>query len=223
MMVAMLAFRGTCGHDVQVPDEFAGRAVRCPYCHTVLHAPEAIPYAMPAHGSAPGLVPSAPPPGSPLGSPLGPPLGSPLGSPLGQPPPRGLVGVERRQSTPLKALYLVSLIAGVIAVAAIYLVFFDSLSEEELVRITPFWAFPIAFGFYGYVSQRLIRYLDEGKAASMYEAAKFVVDSAGKWSILVLLPFLALRWRSSLLVTLVASAVLAGFLWIFFSLIFPEL
>jgi len=215
MMVAMLAFRATCGHDVQVPDEFAGRAVRCPYCHTVLHAPEAIPYAMPAHGSAPGLVPS--------GSPPSPHSGPPPGSPLGQPPPRGLVAVERRQSTPLKALYLVSLIAGVIAVAAIYLVFFDSLSEEELVRITPFWAFPIAFGFYGYVSQRLIRYLDEGKAASMYEAAKFVVDSAGKWSILVLLPFLALRWRSSLLVTLVASAVLAGFLWIFFSLIFPEL
>jgi hypothetical protein len=142
---------------------------------------------------------------------------------VGQTPPRGLVAVERRQSTPLKVLYLVSLIAGVIGVGAIYLVFFDSLSEEELVAITPLWAFPIAFGFYGYVSQRLIRYLDEGKASSMYEAAKFVVDHAGKWSILPLLPFLALRWRSSLLVTLVASVVLAGFLWIFFSLIFPSL
>jgi len=138
-------------------------------------------------------------------------------------PPRGLVAVERRQSTPLKVLYLMSLIAGVIAVASIYLVFFDSLSEEELVTITPFWAFPIAFGFYGYVSQRLIRYLDEGKARSVYEAARFVVDHAGTWSILPLLPFLALRWRSSLLVTLVASAVLAGFLWVFFSLIFPAL
>src|SRR6266498_4059378 len=121
---AMLTFRGTCGHEVQVPDELAGRAVRCPYCHTVLRAPE---------------------------------------------------------------------------------------------------AFPNAFGFYGYVSQRLIRYLDEGKARSVYEAARFVVDHAGTWSILPLLPFLALRWRSSLLVTLVASAVLAGFLWVFFSLIFPAL
>ncbi len=187
----MLTFRGTCGHEVQVPDELAGRAVRCPYCHTVLRAPEAVPYAMPV----PGQVS----------------------------PPRGLVAVERRQSTPLKVLYLMSLIAGVIAVTSIYLVFFDSLSEEELVTITPFWAFPIAFGFYGYVSQRLIRYLDEGKARSVYEAARFVVDHAGTWSILPLLPFLALRWRSSLLVTLVASAVLAGFLWVFFSLIFPAL
>jgi hypothetical protein len=187
----MLTFRSTCGHEVQVPEEMAGRAVKCPYCHTVLRAPEAIPYALPVSGPVS--------------------------------PPRGFVAVERRQSTPLKVLYVISLIAGLIAVASIYLVYFDSLSEEELVRITPFWAFPIAFGFYGYVSQRLIRYLDEGKANSMYEAARFVVDHAGKWSILALLPFLALRWRSSLLVTLVASAILAGFLWVFFSLIFPEL
>jgi hypothetical protein len=135
----------------------------------------------------------------------------------------GIVAVERRQSTPLKILYLMSLSAGMIVVASIYLAFFDSLSEEALVTITPFWAFPIAFGFYGYVSQRLIRYLDQGKARSVYEAARFVVDHAGTWSILPLLPFLALRWRSSLLVTVVASAALAGFLWVFFSLIFPGL
>ena len=190
----MLTFRGTCGHDVQVPDELAGRAVRCPYCHTVLTAPEAVPYAMPVTTQAP------------------PPLPAP-----------GIVAVERRQSTPLKVLYLVSLIVGVIAVAAVYLVFFDDLSEEQLVDITPFWAFPIAFGFYGYVSQRLIRYLDEGRARSMYEAATFVVEHVGTWAILPLLPFLALRWRSSLLVTLVASVALAAFLWVFFSVIFPEL
>jgi hypothetical protein len=190
----MLTFRGTCGHDVQVPDELAGRAVRCPYCHTVLTAPEPIPYAMPLTAQAPQPVPA-----------------------------HGIVAVERRQSTPLKILYLMSLIGGVIAVAAIYLVFFDDLSEERLVGLTPFWAFPIAFGFYGYVSQRLIRYLDEGRASSMYEAAKFVVEHVGKWSILPLLPFLALRWRSSLLVTLAASVTLAAFLWIFFSVIFPEL
>jgi hypothetical protein len=172
----------------------AGRAVRCPYCHSVLTAPEAIPYAMPVTAQAPQ-----------------------------SPPARGIVAVERRQSTPLKVLYLVVLIAGVIAVGAIYVVFFNDLSEEELVALTPFWAFPIAFGFYGYVSQRLIRYLDEGRASSLYEAAKFVVEHAGKWSILPLLPFLALRWRSSLLVTLVASVTLAAFLWVFFSLIFPGL
>jgi hypothetical protein len=193
-MGAMVTFRGTCGHDVQVPDGLAGRAVRCPYCHTVLTAPEAIPYAMPVTARAPQPVPA-----------------------------RGIVAVERRQSTPLKVLYLVSLIAGVIAVVAVYLVFFNDLSEEELVAITPFWAFPIAFGFYGYVSQRLIRYLDEGRASSLYEAAKFVIEHTGKWAILPLLPFLALRWRSSLLVTLVASVALAAFLWIFFSLIFPGL
>jgi hypothetical protein len=123
----------------------------------------------------------------------------------------------------LKIVYLAVFIGGIVAVAAIYLVYFNSLSEEELVALTPFWAFPIAFGFYGYVSQRLIRYLDEGKASSLHEAARFVIDHAGKWSILVLLPFLALRWRSSLLVTLAASVVLAGFLWFFFSLIFPGL
>jgi hypothetical protein len=194
-MGAMLTFRGTCGHDVQVPDELAGRPVRCPYCHSVLTAPEAIPYAMPVTAATTTAAP----------------------------PTRGIVAVEGRRSTPLKVLYLVSLIAGGIAVAAIYLVFFNDLSEEELVALTPFWAFPIAFGFYGYVSQRLLRYLEDGRASSLYEAAKFVVDHAGKWSILPLLPFLALRWRSSLLVTLVASVTLAAFLWVFFAVIFPEL
>jgi hypothetical protein len=53
----------------------------------------------------------------------------------------------------------------------------------------------------------------------LYEAAKSVVEHAGKWSILPLLPFLALRWRSSLLVTLVAAVTLAAF----FSVIFPGL
>src|SRR6185503_1942154 len=138
-------------------------------------------------------------------------------------PPHGIVAVERRQSTALKIAYLTALIAVLIAVVCVYLVFFNDLSVEELVAITPFWAFPIAFGFYGYVSQRLIRYLDEGKASSVYGAAKFVVEHAGKWAVLPLLPFLALRWRSSLLVTLVASAALAAFLWAFFSLIFPSL
>ena len=192
----MLTFRGTCGHDVQVPDELAGRPVRCPHCHTVLTAPDAIPYAMP--------------------------IAAPVSAPASA-PARGIVAVERRQSTPLKVLYLLSLIAGVIAVGAIYLVLFNDLSEEQLVGLTPFWAFPIAFGFYGYVSQRLIRYLEDGRASSLSEAAKFVVEHAGKWSILPLLPFLALRWRSSLLVTLVASLTLAAFLWVFFSVIFPEL
>ena len=145
----MLTFRGTCGHDVQVPDDLAGRPVKCPYCHTVLRAPEAIPYAMPASGPGPG-----------------PPAGT----------PRGIVAVERRQSTPLKIVYLTALIVGLVFAVSVYLVFFDSLSEEDLIAITPFWAFPIAFGFYGYVSQRLIRYLDEGKASSVYGAAKFVVE-----------------------------------------------
>src|SRR5688500_7549731 len=110
----MLTFRGTCGHDVQVTDELAGRAVRCPYCHTVLTAPEAIPYAMPVAAQAPPPMPA-----------------------------RGIVAVERRQSTPLKVVYLVFLVAGILAVAAIYVVFFNDLSEEELVALTPFWAFPI--------------------------------------------------------------------------------
>jgi hypothetical protein len=122
----------------------------------------------------------------------------------------------------LTSLYVVSLLAGLTAAGLIYLVFFDELSEEELVRITPLWFFLIVFGVYGLISQRLLRRLAEG-GRTHGEAARLSVRMAGPVAGLMLVPFLTLKWRSSLLVSLVAALVWGLLLWVFFALVFPSL
>lgn len=122
----------------------------------------------------------------------------------------------------LTAFYLISLLGGLTTAGLIYLVFFDEFSEEELVRITPLWFFLIVFGVYGLVSQRLLRRIAEGRRTHG-EAARLSVRIAGPVAGLTLIPFLALKWRSSLLVSLVAALVWALLLWLFFALVFPSL
>ncbi len=100
---------------------------------------------------------------------------------------------------------------------------FDEFSESELVAYTPLWFFPIVFGLYGFVSQRLLRRIASGRARSLNEAARISIDVAGHWAALFLFPFLVLRWRSSLLVSLAAAVFWAGLLWFFVVAIFPTL
>ncbi|MDX3643202.1 hypothetical protein [Streptomyces sp. MB09-02B] len=100
---------------------------------------------------------------------------------------------------------------------------FDEFSESELVSITPLWFFPVVFGLYGFASQRLLRHIATGRAATLGEAARLSIDVAGYWAALVLFPFLVLRWRSSLLVSLAAALFWAVLLWLFFALLFPTL
>jgi hypothetical protein len=122
----------------------------------------------------------------------------------------------------LTTLYLTALLGGLTAAGLVYLVLFDEFSEEELVTITPLWFFPIAFGLYGLVSQRLLRRLAEGRGTHG-EAARMSVRVVGPLAGLMLFPFLVLKWRSSLLVALVAALVWALLLWLFFGLVFPSL
>lgn len=105
----------------------------------------------------------------------------------------------------------------------IYFLAFDDFSESELVSITPLWFFPIVLGLYGFVSQRLLRRMATGGARTLNEAARMSIDVAGHWAALVLFPFLVLRWRSSLLVSLAAAVFWAVLLWLFFALVFPSL
>ncbi|MBL3671447.1 hypothetical protein JL475_37270 [Streptomyces sp. M2CJ-2] len=128
-----------------------------------------------------------------------------------------------RESVSLKVLYLAALLVGLTTAAVIYLVMFDDFAEEQLVGVTPLWFFPIVFGLYGFVSQRLIRHLVEGRAATVSDAARMAIEVGRFWAALVLFPFLVLKWRNSLLVSLVASLFWALLLWLFFALVFPQL
>ncbi|MFE7840780.1 hypothetical protein ACFU53_33400 [Streptomyces sp. NPDC057474] len=123
----------------------------------------------------------------------------------------------------LTALYLTALIGGLMAAGLVYLVMFDEFSESELVTITPLWFFPVVFGLYGFASQRLLRHISTGRAGTLGEAARLSINVAGHWAALVLFPFLVLKWRSSLLVSLAAALFWAVLLWLFFTLLFPSL
>ncbi len=145
-----------------------------------------------------------------------PPPDVPYASPV--PVPAGAV-----EPVILTALYVTALLGGVLGAGLIYGVMFDEFSETELVAYTPLWFFPIVFGLYGFVSQRLLRRIASGRARSLNEAARISIDVAGHWAALFLFPFLVLRWRSSLLVSLAAAVFWAGLLWFFFVAIFPTL
>ncbi|WP_240496678.1 hypothetical protein [Streptomyces torulosus] len=118
---------------------------------------------------------------------------------------------------------MTALIAGVLGAACIYLVMFNELDESELVTITPLWFFPIVFGLYGFVSQRLLRRISAGHAQTLSQAARMSIEVAGYWALPALFPFLVLRWRSSLLVSLAAAVFWAVLLWFFFAAVFPTL
>ncbi|SOD76599.1 hypothetical protein SAMN06272781_4449 [Streptomyces sp. 1222.2] len=123
----------------------------------------------------------------------------------------------------LTAFYVTALVGGILGAGLVYLVMFDEFSETELVSITPLWFFPIVLGLYGFASQRLSRRIATGRARDLREAAGMSIDVAGHWAALVLFPFLVLRWRSSLLVSLAAALFWAVLLWLFFALLFPSL
>lgn len=123
----------------------------------------------------------------------------------------------------LNALYVTFLLAGLAGAALIYLVLFNDLSESQLVTFTPLWFFPVVFGLYGFASQRLLRLLAAGRARTLGEAARMSIDVGGFWAILAMFPFVVLKWRSSLLVSMVAALFWAVLLWLFFALVFPVL
>ncbi|MFF8386882.1 hypothetical protein ACF053_25000 [Streptomyces kanasensis] len=190
-------FHAACGHLVAAPAERTGRDVRCPHCERVVRVPDDdVPYASPVPGQGFG------------------------GGPVPGPVPGSGGGVE---PFALTAVYVAALLVGLAGAGVVHLVMFDALSESELVTLSPLWFFPVVFGLYGFVSQRLLRRIAQGRAASLVEAARLSIDVAGYGAALVLFPFLVLRLRSSLLVSLAAAAFWAVLLWLFFALLFPTL
>ncbi|MFF5185687.1 hypothetical protein ACFY30_18205 [Streptomyces sp. NPDC000345] len=124
----------------------------------------------------------------------------------------------------LTALYVTVLIAGVLGAAAcVYLVMFNELDESELVTITQLWFFPIVVGLYGFVFRRLSRRISTGHTETLSQAARMSIGVAGFRALPALFPFLVLRWRSSLLVSLAAAVFWAVLLWFSFAAVFPTL
>ena len=126
------------------------------------------------------------------------------------------------------AFYSASIAVGVAIAGYIYLVAFDSLSETTLVRITPVWFFPIVFGYYGFVAQRMAQKLPESKfdrvANLLFSIIKETQGGVGKlFGLIIHAPFIVIKSKSPMLVAFGGAAIWAVVLVIFFNFIFPRL
>ncbi len=99
----------------------------------------------------------------------------------------------------------------------------DDLSETTLVRLTSVWFFPLVFGSYGLVAEKLLQMIDEKKADSLAGAAAVYTRALGLLGWIPLFPFLFLKGKSSVSVAFWGALVWAVLLTIFFEGIFPNL
>ncbi len=125
-------------------------------------------------------------------------------------------------------IYFASIIIGVLIAIYIYLLNFDSFSETVLIRITPLWFFPIVFGYYGFVSQRMAAKLEKSHFENVADLLFSVIQgSTGKIGKLISLfvhaPFIIIKSKRPILVALGGSIIWAILLIIFFEVIFPML
>ncbi|GIF43484.1 hypothetical protein [Actinoplanes xinjiangensis] len=127
----------------------------------------------------------------------------------------------------LRAFYGTLIALGLGGAAVIYTVLFDSLSETELVRLSPFWLFPAVFGYYGLVAQRMEAQLQESHLDTVSDQLLSVIRETGVLgqvlAFLIHAPFLLVKSRQPWVTALVGSLIWAIALALFFSLVFPSL
>lgn len=121
-----------------------------------------------------------------------------------------------------------SIASGLLLAAYIYLVAFDEFSETMLVRITPLWFFPIVFGYYGFVADRMARQLPESHfdrvANLLLSIIRETQGGLGRgFGLIVHAPFIIIKSKRPLLVALGGAAIWAIMLLVFFTFIFPKL
>jgi hypothetical protein len=129
---------------------------------------------------------------------------------------------------PQLTLYVSLLVLGLGAAAVIYTVLFNDLSETELIRITPYWLFPIVFGYYGLVALRMEARLQTSHLDNVSDQPLNVIKETGGplgqgFAFLVHAPFLIVKSRQPWVVAFVGSLIWAMALVVFFNAIFPKL
>ncbi|MEM7370959.1 MAG: hypothetical protein AAF587_20260 [Bacteroidota bacterium] len=133
----------------------------------------------------------------------------------------------------LKHLYRLIMYAGIAMAGIIYVVMFDSLSETELVNISPIWFLLIIFGTCGLYTEKAVLLILNRQADTFAEALnKAVSELKSPVSIVLVyvvfsLPFLIFgvreRFSSPLIISLLTTLLWAGALYFFLIAIFPEL
>jgi len=140
-------------------------------------------------------------------------------------------GTEKIYFRSLKWLYKLSIFGSLAGMVSIYLVFFNQLSETQLVQITPIWFLPFYFGVCGVFSENALHLVLNRKAANFKEALqKVFADTPGLTSLISQMVFLPLYtllplknvsspFRLAIITTVAWAAILA----FFFGSIFPSL
>jgi len=139
----------------------------------------------------------------------------------------GKVGVFRS----LRPLYLAFIAAAVLSVVLIYFVFFDSLSETLLVRISPIWFLLGVVGTCGLYTEKAVKLVLAQKAETLQDGLiKGTASLPLLLRLLVGLIFVAPRLlinlnktSSPFWITTTTTAVWAALLYLFLVGIFPAL
>jgi len=123
-------------------------------------------------------------------------------------------------------IYIFAIILALINFVYIYLVKFDSLSEETLVLYTPAWFLLFIFGIYGLLSSKLMKQVDEGKYQNLREALIHSSKSFGIFGPLlqiIFFPFIFFNLKNTFLLVILGTLIWAVILVLFFQFVFPEL
>jgi len=107
---------------------------------------------------------------------------------------------------------------------------FDKLSETELVQLSSIWYSAIVFGLYGYVAEKIITIVIQGKAVDFRSAYKFWSNNLLTNNILLgilarffFFPFPIFNKMKPLPVAFVGAIIWGLLLIMFFKGVFPAL
>ena len=138
----------------------------------------------------------------------------------------------------MKALYLISIFAGLGIMVYFYGFNFDNMSETELVNSVLFWYVPFTFGLYGFAAYKVkksagettgsaFKYLVSGKDTGLTVLGILILILSGFLGvILFILPLSLFSMKSKaydLLVAIVGSLLWLIGLFVFFNVLWPSL
>ena len=121
--------------------------------------------------------------------------------------------------------YITAIVLALINFIYIYIVKFDSLSEEKLISYTPVWLLLFIFGIYGLLSTKLIKQVNEGKYQNTREA---LVRSSKSFGIfgpfrqIFFFPLIFLNLKNTFQLAIVSTLIWAVVLVLFFQFVFPK-
>jgi hypothetical protein len=127
-----------------------------------------------------------------------------------------------------RAFYITLIGGGLGAAVVLHTILFGSLSETQLVWAAPYWIFPLVFGYYGLVAQRMAARLQTTHLNTVSEQLLTTIKDIGgtlgqAFAFLVHAPFLVVRNDRPWIVAFVGSLIWAIALVIFFNAVWPSL